>query len=371
MHILVCLNLCLAVIFGCDSNSSETIESNIHEQVLTVDSHVDTPYFLFHHPDFDLSKWHDPYETNSKLDFPRMQQGALDAAFFAIWVAQGPRTVEGNENAKQRALDMATLIHDNLFRHEHLAELAITPDDAYRLEQEGKRAIFIGLENGYPIGNELSLVETFFDLGVRYITLCHTRNNDICDSSTDPNGPEHGGLSQFGFAVVREMNRLGVMVDVSHISDDAFFDVLNCSTVPVIASHSNARALYDHPRNIDDLMIVKLAENGGVIQVNFYYLNEPDPHHPDQLATVSDMVDHIDHIVSVAGVDYVGIGSDFDGGGQLADCFDVSEMPNITRELIQRGYTEKEIQKIWGGNLMRVMSEVLNGSRSRRTVEVN
>jgi len=233
-------------------------------------------------------------------------------------------------------------------------------------------------------------------MGANYITLCHTRNNQICDSSTDTT--EHNGLSSFGEEVVGKMIELGIMIDVSHISDSSFYDVIELSEVPIIASHSCARAICDNPRNLTDDMLVKLADNGGVIQLcilsdyvkeieqdplrdslkqavrekhnNFKDLTDDqwkdarkdwyavDSIAPRKLATVSDAVDHIDHIVELIGIDYIGIGTDFDGGGGLADCVDVSQLPNITKELVARGYSEDEIRKIWGGNLMRVMSEV-------------
>jgi membrane dipeptidase len=256
--------------------------------------------------------------------------------------------------------------------------------------------VFIGIENGYPIGQDLSNIARFYAKGARYITLCHTKNNHICDSSTDTT--EFNGLSDFGVEVVREMNRLGMMVDVSHISDSSFYDVLALSTVPVIASHSCARAMCDNPRNLNDDMLRKLAGNGGVIQLCILsdYVKTPDPNpardsvftairekyrnftdlseeeekearkdwhradslYPRVLASVSDAVDHIDHIVEVAGIDHVGIGTDFDGGGGLSDCTDVSQLGNITIELVKRGYTEEAIRKIWGGNIMRVMEQV-------------
>ena len=243
----------------------------IHENILTVDTHVDTPLFIYY-LDLDLGEYHNPYEVNRKVDFPRMEEGGLDAIFFAFWVAQGPRTPEGNEEARQLFLDIYNATDAQLQQYTDRAGIALSPGDAYSLETEGKRAIFFGMENGYPVGTDLALVNTYYDLGIRYITLCHTSNNDICDSSTDPAGPEHNGLSGFGIQVVQEMNRLGMMVDVSHISDEAFYDVLALTTAPVIASHSNARSVYDHPRNMSDAMLTALAANGGVIQVPLLYV---------------------------------------------------------------------------------------------------
>lgn len=357
---VICASVCLFLLAGCYEDPLV-----IHENILTIDTHVDTPFYIYMtDPDFDLGERHDPYECASKVDFPRMKEGGLDAIFFAVFVWQRERTPEGNEDAKEKALDMLNIIHENLERHSELADLALTAKDAYRIEKGGNRAVFIGMENGYPIGNDLTLIETYYDLGVRYVTLCWSMNNDICDSSTDPAGPEHVGLSDFGKEVVAEMNRLGMIVDVSHISDKAFYDVLEVTTAPVIASHSGARAIHDHPRHLDDAMLKKLAENGGVVHVLFMYVKEPDLDDPEKKATVADVVDHIDHIVEVAGIDHVGIGSDFDGGGGVVGCFDVSEMPNITMELVNRGYSREEIRKIWGGNFLRVLRAVEKASEN-------
>ena len=397
---LVTLTIFIVLSLNCDSDSSkkESVEDRaaiIHDKVLTVDTHVDTPMRLVR-SDFDPGERHDPRKRGGKVDFPRMKEGGLDAIFFAVFIGQGERTPEGNEKAKEKALKIFDAIHATLEKNSDQAELAVTPEDAYRIEKTGKRAIYIGIENGYPVGNDLSMIENYYNLGARYITLCHTRNNDICDSSTD--STEHHGLSPFGEKVVAEMNRVGMMIDVSHISDESFYDVLALSKAPIIASHSCARTICDNPRNLNDDMLKKLAENNGVIQmcVLSSYVKKPEPNpereaafkelrekyrnyndlsedeqkaaraewyalgekYPQKLANVSDVVDHIDHIVKVAGIDHVGIGTDFDGGGGVDGCYDVSEMGNITIELVKRGYTEKQIRKIWGGNVMRVFRDV-------------
>jgi membrane dipeptidase len=369
----------------------------IHDKVLTVDTHTDTPMRLVR-GEYDMGIVHNPQDRGGKVDFPRMKQGGLDAVFFAVFVGQGPRTPDGNEKAKQSALKVFDKVHQTIKKYPQLVELALTADDAYKIEKKGKRAIYIGIENGYPVGKDISLIKKYYDLGARLITLCHSSNNDICDSSTDDNGPEHNGLSDFGKQVVKEMNRLGMLIDVSHMSDKSFYDVLEVSKAPVMASHSCARTLCDHERNLTDDMLKKLAKKGGVIQVcmvsSFVKKPPPNPERDkefralrdkwkkaDQLsekelaelrnewrrlrkkypgihATVVDLVNHIDHIVKVAGIDHVGIGSDFDGGGGLKDCFDVSGLGNITLELVKRGYTEEQIRKIWGGNFMRVFKKV-------------
>ncbi|MFQ6037097.1 MAG: dipeptidase [Candidatus Aminicenantales bacterium] len=371
----------------------------MHQRILTVDTHSDTPGRLLRE-DWDIGVYHTPGERGSgSIDLPRMKEGGLDAEFFAVYVGQGERTPEGYARARERAERLLDAIHEMCSRHPQLVELALDPEDAERLEKAGKRAAYIGMENGYPIGKDLSLLKTYYERGIRYLTLCHSADNDICDSSTDRRNPEDNGLSDFGREVVAECNRLGIMVDVSHISDKSFFDVLETTEAPVIASHSSVRALCDHPRNMSDEMLEALAANGGVIQICMVssFLKKPKPNperdraleelrkkygswqdirdektrermreeyraimekFPMEKATVSDLADHIDYVVDLIGIEHVGIGSDFDGGGGVEGCDEVSQMPRITEELLRRGYTEEDIQKIWGGNLMRVFRAV-------------
>ena len=379
---------------GC-VNSEEHLSrraDKIHASILTVDTHCDTP-MEFSDPAFDLGK----RQNEGCVDFPRMKEGGLHAEFFAVFTAQGPRNDSTYSKAHQKALDILNEINKNVAKNSSLAEIATTPDDAYRLKKAGKIAAFIGMENGYPVGKDLTRIKLYYDLGARYMTLAHTKNNDICDSSTDPAGAENNGLSAFGIQVVKEMNRLGMMVDISHISDKSFYDVLNITKAPVIASHSSCRALCGSPRNLADDMLLALKENGGVIQIcilgNYLKTPEPNPELDSKLkelkdkygdydalsdsvkkvvrkeyrdirkkyeksATVKDIVDHIDHVVQVIGIDYVGIGTDFDGGGGVEGCRTVSDMKNITIELLRRGYSKSDITKIWGGNIMRVLRKV-------------
>ncbi|MFN8256165.1 MAG: dipeptidase [Bacteroidales bacterium] len=369
----------------------------IHQRILTVDTHCDTPLSIMYDK-IEMGVRNDVKVTGSKVDFVRMKEGGLDASFFAVFLGQGKRDPESNLKAKSDALAIFEAIKQQLKKYPGQAELALEPDDAYRISKTGKRAIYIGIENGYPIGNEIKNIQEFYNLGARYITLCHSRNNDICDSSTDEKGPEHNGLSPFGEKVVAEMNRLGMLVDVSHISDKSFFDVVKLSKAPIIASHSSARTVCNHPRNFSDEMLKTMAEKGGVVQLCVLnsYIKEQKPNpareeafkalrlkynnfvditpeqkgeaikewqkisddFPEELATVSDAVDHIDHMVKTAGIDHVGIGTDFDGGGGISGFFDISEATNITIELVKRGYLAKDIEKIWGGNFMRVFRQV-------------
>ncbi|MEM9077314.1 MAG: dipeptidase [Bacteroidota bacterium] len=398
------------ILTGCKENKSaendsavETDEElvaralEIHKRVLTLDTHADTPLRMIE-PGFDMAERHDPNETGSKVDYPRMKEGDLDAIFFAAFVAQDIRDDDGNTRAKALCLQMIDSVVASTERNSDIVGLALNPGDAYTLEKEGKRAIYVGIENGYPIGKDISNVEEYYNKGVRYITLVHSSNNDLADSATDPNGTEHDGISEFGSKVVDEMNRLGIMVDVSHGNDSVFYDAVKMSKAPIIASHSNARAVTNHRRNMTDEMLQLMAENGGVVQLTMLadYLREAPPNaardsaiavlrasmkpvsemtmderkamrgafqelnekFPNPPATVKHVADHIDHIVKVAGIDHVGIGCDFDGGGGIEGVFDASEVMNITIELVRRGYTEEQIEKIWGGNLIRVFKEV-------------
>ncbi|MEL7227957.1 MAG: membrane dipeptidase, partial [Cyanobacteria bacterium J06576_12] len=238
----------------------------IHDRVLTIDTHADTPLRMIE-PGFSLAERHDPNETGSKVDYPRMKEGGLDAIFFATFVAQDIRDDDGNSRAKALCLQMIDSVVASTERNSEIVGLALDPDDAYELEKAGKRAIYIGIENGYPIGRDVSNVELYYNKGIRYITLVHSSNNDLADSATDPDGTEHGGISELGAEVVKEMNRLGIMVDISHGNDSVFYDAIALSKAPIIASHSNARSVTDHRRNLTDEMIKLMAKNGGVVQL--------------------------------------------------------------------------------------------------------
>jgi membrane dipeptidase len=394
MKRLLSISITILFLTGCSSREEQLIKraDKIHASILTVDTHCDTP-MEFSNPEFDLGVRY----NEGCVDFPRMVEGGLHAEFFAVFTGQGPRNDSTYDKVYKKALDIFAAIHKNVEKNSEMAEVAYTADDSYRLRKEGKIAAYIGLENGYPIGKDISKVKQFYDLGARYITLAHTKNNDICDSSTDPAGYENNGLSTFGTQVVNEMNHLGMIVDISHVSDKSFYDVLKTTTAPVIASHSSCRALCGSARNLTDDMLLALKENGGVIQIcilgNYLKTPEPNPELDAKLselknrygdynalpedskklvrseyraiqkryeksATVKDVVDHIDHAVQVIGIDYVGIGTDFDGGGGVEGCSNASEMKNITIELLRRGYSKSEIAKIWGGNVMRVLRKV-------------
>jgi membrane dipeptidase len=330
------------------------------------------------------------------VNLTKMKSGGLDVAFFAVFVGQSPRTPENYERAKADAMTKFRAIRRMAqTMYPSRISLAYTPDDVVRAKESGRLVAAIGIENGFVIGTDLALVQTYFDLGARYMTLAHSSNNDICDSSTDANGPEHNGLSAFGRRVVAEMNRVGMMVDISHVSKDCMMQATQLSRSPVIASHSSARAVADHPRNLDDQQLTAIRANRGVahmVALGNYVRVDPVEKRAaiDSLRrsmglqgrggfsslsdaqraelqrgmaainakwpgpTVSDFVNHIDHAVRVAGIDHVGISSDFDGGGGITGWRDASETMNVTMELLRRGYTESQIRKLWGGNLLRV-----------------
>jgi len=376
--------------------------AKIHEKVLVIDTHADVPINMMK-DSFDVAVEHSYEKDGSQIDFPRMKKGGMDGMFFAVYLGQGKRTPEANAEAKKKALAIFEKIHEAVRLHPDVAGIATTSKDAYRLQKEGKRAVFFGMENGWPVDNDIKNLKMYHDLGLRYITLSHSSNNDICDSSTDPDGPEYNGLSKFGEDVVKEMNRLGIMVDISHVSDSTFYDVIKLTKVPVIASHSSCRALCDVPRNMTDDMIKTLAKNGGVIQINFVpgFVKKPTQDqelsmkairmkmrqtdltaadrkvlldemratakkYEKDMPTVADAVNHIEHVIKLTSVDHVGIGMDLDGGGRVIGLNDVSQVGAITEELVRRGYSEKDVAKIWGGNIMRVLDKVEKGATASK-----
>jgi len=320
----------------------------LHQRIITIDTHDDIP-LNFATPEVD------PLNADRQVNLQKMKAGALDVGFFIVYVGQGERTAAGNERAKADAMTKFNAIRRMaLEMYPDRIALVTTPAEALAARRAGKLGAAIGIENGFVIGRDISLIRTYFDLGARYMTLAHSRNNDICDSSTDPDA-EHRGLSPFGREVVREMNRVGMMVDISHVSKDCMLQATALSTKPVIASHSSTKALADVARNMDDEQLRAVARNGGVVQiVALDMFVRADARAGGRAPTVADFVDHIDHAVKVAGLDHVGISSDFDGGGGVVGWRDASETMNVTIELLRRGYTDDQIAKLWGLNTMRV-----------------
>lgn len=318
----------------------------LHQRIVTLDSHTDTPMIFPGH--FNIGE-----KQGGKVNLPFMEEGRIDAAFMVAYIPQGER----DEASLAKATAYAEERLKEVIRQEQLNPtrmgIARTPDDLLRLKQVGKKAIFLGIENGYALGKDVNNVRKFRDMGVSYITLCHNGDNDLCDSARGKG--EWKGLSPLGKQMVAEMNRLGVMVDISHAAESTFYDVLACSRYPIIASHSSARALCNHPRNLTDDQLKAIAGQGGVVQLCLYkgFINEEA-----EKASVSDAIRHINHMVDLIGVEHVGIGSDFDGDGELIGCRASNELINITMHLLKEGYSETDISRIWGGNFLCVMHQV-------------
>jgi membrane dipeptidase len=367
----------------------------LHQDVIIVDGHNDVAGWILDHG-FDLGMDGDepgdrypffynlfppllPHGENvgTHLDLARAREGGLDVQFFSIFVDCSTYESGIPGQSRQRALDMIAALQESAHRNLDEIEFAYTVQDIERIVSEGRLAAITAIEGGYAIEDDLETLGEFYKLGVRYMTLTHTCSHAWADSSTGED--LHGGLSEFGRQVVQEMNRLGMIVDISHISDEAVRDVLEVTSAPVIASHSNARAMAESPRNLPDDLLRAVADNNGVVMVNFMnYFVDPartalwgylprtevtgsywftHPRHPE--TPLSLMVDHIDHIVQVTGIDHVGLGSDFDGTPMLLeDLKDVSDFPNITAELVSRSYSDEDIRKILGGNVLRVLADV-------------
>ena len=317
--------------------------------MFVLDSHCDTPTQILRGR--DLSKDNEL----AHIDIPKLKRGGVDAAFFALYI---PARLSENA-AYECALRQYEAVKDVVQSNPCSVAFALTEAQAHENKVNGLFSVFLGLENGSPIGHSLERLQEFYDKGVRYMTLCHSKDNQICDSCAG--NRTWGGLSPFGREVVAEMNRLGMLIDVSHVSDDTFYDVLDCSTSPVVATHSCCRALADHPRNMTDDMIKALAAKGGVIQINFYPVFLQEDYELESQSSVipsyTRIADHIDHVVELVGIDHVGIGSDFDGIEVAPDGLeDISKMPVLFDELRRRGYSEAELNKLASGNFFNVLS---------------
>jgi len=369
---------------------------DLHSRSIVIDTHADTTQRLLFDR-FDLGVRH----ADGSIDIPRMREGGLGAIFLAVWV---PGTVTGAE-AVQRALRQIDAIHRQVKLHSKDLAVAKSADDIRRARAAGQIAVLMAIEGGHMMNHDLGVLREYASLGVSYMTLTHTRTTDWADSSTDKQA--HNGLSDFGKKAIGEMNRLGMIVDVSHVSDKAFADVLETSEAPVLASHSSCRAICDTPRNLSDRMIEALARAGGVVQINFHtgFLSaefraaeKADPAIEKRIeaeakkrcgenvacvllesdrmirALVAEgklprvewtkIIDHVDHAVKVAGADHVGLGSDFDGAEMPYGMEDASQLPRITEALLQKGYSESDIRKILGGNVLRLMQDVGAAAKS-------
>ena len=316
-----------------------------------LDSHCDTPSMMVEGRDLSIEN------EFAHIDIPKLKRGGVDAAFFALYIPAEMNT----DAAYAHACNMYNAVMDMIRANSDKVALAVSQEQAYENKDKGLISIFLGLENASPIGDSLERLREFYDKGVRYVTLCHSKDNLVCDSCASA-VKTWNGLSPFGREVVAEMNRLGMLVDVSHISDKAFYDVIECSSKPVVATHSCCRALADHPRNMTDDMIRALAEKGGVIQINFYpvFLDAGFNYVPDsgqKVPSYKMIADHIDHVVGLVGIDHVGIGSDFDGIDVTPEGMDdISQMPKLFDELRFRGYSEVDLSKIASRNFFNAFS---------------
>ena len=331
--------------------SSFAEAKRIHSRIITLDSHCDTPMFFSEGFTADMFA----KRTDKVLvDLPKMREGFLDASIMVAYLKQGERDAESLLAATAKADRIITQIEEMVAANCTAVDIAYCPADIARLKRAGKKAIMLGIENGYAIGKDLSQLEHFAKRGIVYMTLCHNGDNDICDSAKG--NAEHGGLSPFGEKVVQEMNRLGIMVDMSHAAESSFYDALEVSKKPIVCSHSSARSLCNHPRNLTDEQMKALAQKGGVAQVTMYngFLRT------DGQATILDAVEHLNHLVNIMSIEHVGIGTDFDGDGGVPGMANASEVINFTRRLLQERYTEEQIQMIWGGNFLRVMEQIRN-----------
>lgn len=367
----------------------------IHQSMIVLDSHLDIPA-SFGRPGYSFMDRHDVKVDGSQVDYPRMVDGGLDGGFFAVYTASLPTTPEGRAQSRDQALVRATEIHEMVARNHDRFELAYRPEDAARIAAAGKRIVYMSMENSQPEASDLTLMATFYRLGVRLMSPIHFLNNELGDSATDPKGAQFHGLSPLGKQWVAEGNRLGVLLDASHSSDEVLDQMISLSKTPILLSHSGLKAIYNHPRNIDDDRLRALAKSGGVIQINAFsaYMIDPPRPNPERdaavaavnakygpnnarteaqrtaaraemqaiearwptpRATFEDFCKHLDHAIAVAGIDHVGVGADFDGGGGLIGFEDARDYPKITAHLLSKGFSQADIQKVWSGNVLRIL----------------
>jgi membrane dipeptidase len=378
-------------------NGAGQVDRLLHERILTLDTHLDTPA-LFERRGWDFDEYHDYDWDGSQVDLPRMEIGGLDGGFFVIYTPHGALTPQGYAAARDAALMRAMHIQRVVAENEDKMALAYSADDAARLHREGKRIVFQSIENSYPLGTDLSLLSTFYRFGVRMAGPVHNGSNQFGDSSRDK--PIWNGLSPLGRQWVAEMNRLGMVIDGSHSSDAALEQMIDLSKTPVILSHSGPKAMFDHPRNIGDDLMRKLARSGGVMQVNTLFLAPMntvpgydeidkrqeqwevltpaqrqklmadkaalDARSASRFVSTDKFMQSLLHAIKVMGIDHVGLGADWDGGGGLTDMKDIAGLPVITARLRQAGYSEADIEKIWSGNVLRLLRQAERHAAGKR-----
>lgn len=399
MRVILLAGAALAALIpvGAQAQTVSKKDYQLHLRLLTLDSHLDTPASL-DLPGWSIEEEHGVHRDYTQVDLPRMKKGGLDGGFWAIYTGQGPLTVEGFRKARDFALLRGMSIRSMVAADPANFALATGAKDAASIAALGQRVVYMSIENAYPLGEDISLLQTFYGMGVRVSGFAHFAHNQFADSSTDPSQrPRYGGLSPLGKELLTEMNRLGIVPDASHSSDQVLDDLLALSTTPILLTHSGCKAIYDHPRNIDDGHLKALAAKGGVIQMNAYgaYLraSKPNPQRQEALKalfgqmredaklsperrsellakrqeidrlypdidrpTFQDFMEHMLHALKVVGPDHVGIGADWDGGGGVVGLEDVVDLPKITSALLKAGYSEADIQKIWSGNVLRVLA---------------
>ena len=395
LSILPALSLLLATSAAAQTEVSAE-DRYLHERMIVIDTHLDIPS-RFDSGDWDFGARHDHGWDRSQTDLPRMEEGGLDGGFFVIYTPQGDLTPEGYRQARDQALVRAAAIHRVLGENKNEIGLALTAQDAERMHEEGRRFGFVSMENSWPLGEDLSLLGTFHRLGLRMAGPVHSRDNQFGDSTTGEG--RWKGLSPLGRQWVAEMNRLGIIIDGSHSSDAAFDQMLELSRAPIVLSHSGPKALHDHPRNIDDERLRRLAKAGGVMFINSLFLADDDRSPPrralnerhqnwadlsdaerrqllkdraaldtQRLPTTADFdlyMKSVLHAIRVMGVDHVGLGADWDGGGGVIGMNDVTALPRITARLRREGFSEADIAKVMGGNLLRVMRQVQAAAQQR------
>ncbi|MBO5763899.1 MAG: dipeptidase [Bacteroidales bacterium] len=336
------------------------VANMVHEKYVSLDSHNDTAGWL-NHPDGDFGV------TKGQVTFPLMKEGGLDAAFFAIYLDQGPLNDFSRDSVYNYAMNEIALFKKYIAEHSDEAEIGYAPEDLKKIKKKGKRCVVFALENGYGIGKDLDKINKFYDEGVRYITLCHNYVNDICDASRYTKGYSWGGLSEFGYKVVERMNELGMIIDFSHASSSTLWDLLECSKAPVIATHSSVWELKKNNRNLKDDEIKAIAKAGGLIQLasGRFFLSDL----PKKEVTIKHLADHIDYVKNLVGAEYIGLGTDFDGGGGVVGLEDCSKMKDLTKELLLRGYTPYELSLFWGGNFLRVWQKIIDVSKELKKVK--
>jgi membrane dipeptidase len=396
LKLIPALALALAVPAAAQ-NEVPAVDRLLHERILTLDTHLDTPV-LFERRGWDFNEWHAFEWDGSQVDLPRMEVGGLDGGFFVIYTPHGELTPQGYTKARDAALQRAMHIQRVVAENDDKLALAYTADDAERLHREGKRIVYQAIENSYPLGTDLSLLSTFYRFGVRMAGPVHNGTNQFADSARDK--VRWNGLSPLGRQWVAEMNRLGMVIDGSHSSDAALEQMIALSKTPVILSHSGPKAIFDHPRNIGDDLMRRLARAGGVMQMNTLFLQPSvsvpgrdeiekrqeqwetlsaaqrqrlmadkaalDARNPSSLANTDLFMRSLLHAIKVMGIDHVGIGADWDGGGGLTDMKDISGLPVITARLRQAGYSEADIQKIWSGNTLRLLRQAERHAAGRK-----